>query len=353
MKTVLSTALLAVVVTFPSSVLALGEESFGNAPRVPQPDWAEGVIDVVNLNSRVYLQWVNGNEKFFYRGNAKALNEALRKYAAVKSEVHQLIVLPGSGKTHTFDRKVVDFDWQLHVPSGIYKAVAKKKHAVMTVYVNTSKPRVLPERKQIDLWLGQLDSDSFQAREKAEQELQKLGKDAKPLLREALKAQPGPESRRRIEGLLDKLHDFDVTDLEIPNELTVISVDDLLAVHLKGAKSPDAMVCSMAIQALTDLAPYSDRVVPTLTELLKKDKNEYVRRVAASSLAHIGVKARSAVPALKAGLDDPDVNIRNAFQAALDQLSSAKDKPISDDELKRRLLILKEISEFKKTAGGK
>jgi hypothetical protein len=353
LKAVLGTALLALALAFPNSVLALGEESFGNAPRVPQPEWAEGVIDVVNLNSRVYSQWVNGNENFFYRGNAKALNEALRKYAAVKDDVRQLILLPGSRKTQTFERRAVDFDWQLHVPSGIYKAIAKKNHAVMTVYVNARKPRVPLERKQIDLWLAQLDSDSFQTREKAEQELQKLGKDAKPFLREALKAEPTAESRRRIEGLLDKLRDFDVTDLEIPKELTVISVDDLLALHLKEAKSPDTMVCGMALQELTDLAPYSHQVIPTLTEMLKKGKNEYVRRVAAGCLAHIGVNAKTAVPALKAGLDDPDANIRNAFQAALDQLSNAKDKTIPDDEVKRRLLILNEINEFKKAAGGK
>src|SRR5262249_10236991 len=82
----------------PGVALALGMETFGNSPAVKQPDWADGVVDVVNLKSRVYSQWVNGNENFFYRGNAQALNEALEKFAAVKAEIRQLILLPGAGK---------------------------------------------------------------------------------------------------------------------------------------------------------------------------------------------------------------------------------------------------------------
>src|SRR5215471_11725946 len=133
------TAAMTFVILFlglPEVALALGMETFGNAPAVKQPDWAEGILDVVNLKSRVYSQWVNGNENFFYRGNGQALNEALRKYAAVKDDVRQLILLPGAGKTQTFHRKTIDFDWKFHVPSGIYRAVTKRKHAEMTVYLN-------------------------------------------------------------------------------------------------------------------------------------------------------------------------------------------------------------------------
>src|SRR5262249_1056175 len=133
----------------PATVLALATEKFGNAPMVKQPDWAEGVVDVVNLQSRVYTRWVNGNESFYYRGNAQALNEALRKYAAGKDEVRQLILLPGTGKTQAFGGKAVSFDWEFHVPSGIYKAASKRKHAVMTVYVNATKPRPPKDRKLI------------------------------------------------------------------------------------------------------------------------------------------------------------------------------------------------------------
>src|SRR4051812_39419610 len=161
MKIVAATALVALLLVLPAPVFALATESFGNAPVTKQPDWAEGVVDVVNLKSRVYSFWVNGNETFYYRGNGQAVHEALRKYAAVKSDVRQLILLPGSEKTRPFRGMPVAFDWQFHVPSGIYKAVTKRNHAVMTVYLNAPRPRRPQNEKLIRKWIGELDDDSF------------------------------------------------------------------------------------------------------------------------------------------------------------------------------------------------
>src|SRR5262245_46522536 len=124
MKVAITLVVVAVVLAFPAVALALATETFGNAPMVKQPGWADGVIDVINLNSRVYSYWVNGNENFFYQGDAAALNEALRKFAAIKGGPRRLVLLPGRGKTQTFSRKAIDFDWQFHVPSGIYMAVS-------------------------------------------------------------------------------------------------------------------------------------------------------------------------------------------------------------------------------------
>src|SRR5262245_44235735 len=193
MKLVVGTALATLLLASPARALALATETFGNAPTVKQPDWAEGVLGVVNLKSRVYSYWVNGNENFFYRGDAQALSEALRQFAAVKDDVRQLILLPGAGKAQSLRGQAIAFDWQFHVPSGIYKAVSGRKHAVLTVYISALKPRPL-ERKQVEKWLGELHSDSFKIRERAGQELQKLGNDAKPFLREALRGQPPLEA---------------------------------------------------------------------------------------------------------------------------------------------------------------
>jgi HEAT repeat protein len=132
-----------------------------------------------------------------------------------------------------------------------------------------------------------------------------------------------------------------------------LTVDDLLAVHLSGLKDPDATVCAMAVQDLSTLASYSDKVVPALTTMLSNDKKEYVRRVAAACLACLGAQAKSALPALKAGLDDPDANLRTAFQTAIDQLETSRTAPTPDDEIKKNLLILKDINEFKKAAREK
>jgi hypothetical protein len=351
MKYVAVSALL--LLALPATVRALATETFGNSPAVKQPGWAEGVLDVVNLKSRVYSYWVNGNESFFYRGDAGALNEALRKFAAVKSDVRQVILLPGSGKQQTFGRKTIDFDWQLHVPSGIYKAMTKRTHAVMTVYITARKPRPLEEPKKVKQWIRDLGNESFETREKASRELEKLCRDAKPLLREALGGRPELEVRRRIEDLLQRLSGIDVGDLEIPKGITLVSVNELLAVHLKGLRETDSTVCAMAVQDLSTLAPYSDEVVPALTGMLGKDKNEYVRRVAAACLAHIGFKARSAVAALKAAQKGADANMAKEFQSAIDRLEKAKERPEVAHAVEKEISILKEITTGIKGAAGR
>jgi hypothetical protein len=229
--------------------------------------------------------------------------------------------------------------------------VAKEKHAVFTVYIDALKPRAV-DRKQVDKWLQDLNSDAFKTRDAAHQELQKLRTDAKPFLREALKAQPALETRRRIEALLEKMPGFDVTDLEIPKGIAIITMDDRLASSLKDLTDADRDARSFAIQNLSTLAPYSDKVVPALIEMYKKDKDDHVRRVAAASLASICVKMKTTLPVLKEGLEDSDAYIRNAFQTALDGLAKAKATPGEQDRVSRELAIAREISEFKNAAGA-
>src|SRR5262245_347997 len=102
MKLVTCLAALALLLACPAAALALGEEKFGNAPAVRQPGWPDGALEVVNLKSRIYSNWVNGNENFFYKGDVQAVNEALRGYGAVKDDGRRILLLPGSGKTQSF-----------------------------------------------------------------------------------------------------------------------------------------------------------------------------------------------------------------------------------------------------------
>jgi hypothetical protein len=198
---VMAAALLAI----PSTALALAYGEFGNAPRVKQPQWAGGVLDVVNLKTRFYYFWVNGSETFYYRGDARDLNEALQKYAGVKADERRLVLLPGREQMQSSDGKPIDINWRLHVPEGIYLAVTKNKHAVLTAYIDSETPRGPLNRKKATGWVRALDDDSFMVREEASRELEKLGAAAKPLLRETLKGSPSPEVRRRINALLAKL----------------------------------------------------------------------------------------------------------------------------------------------------
>jgi hypothetical protein len=67
------------------------------------------------------------------------------------------------------------------------------------------KERVQPavfDRERIARLVKDLDSEDFEAREKAEAELQKLGDLAEPALRQVLEGKPSPEVRRRVDGLM-------------------------------------------------------------------------------------------------------------------------------------------------------
>ncbi len=273
-------------------------EEFGASRVLERPDWPAGLVNVIDVNSRVYALWVNGTETFFYRGKAPDVNEAIRKYAAVKGGSRHLVVLPGPGYTETRSGKPVVFDWQIQAPGGLDKPLFGRKDAMMAVYISATKPRPVNRRK-VDQWLKDLDSDVYRTRETAAAELRKLGNDAKPALRAARAALPTLEARRRIDSLLDRLPSFDLTDLEIPKGIVVIDASDLIAKGLKALHDPDRHVRIGAAGELSGLARFGDKVVPALVAVLERDKDMHVRQVAASCLTNIGLPARSAAAALK------------------------------------------------------
>ena len=253
-----------------SNAFALGEEHFGNAPRVEQPDWAPGLLDVVNMESRVYLKWVNGNENFFYRGTVEALGEALKKFAAVQAEVKEVVVRPGPGETRTFDGRPVACDWQLHVPSGIYLHMARReqgsrayfRHATFTVFVHD----------------------------------------------------------RGI--ALDKIR--------IPAGVTMIGLPELVERYVKGLQNADAQVRGHAAYLLGSTAPCADGAVGPLAERLA-DTSEYVQRSAAGALGYLGSTAVRALGALRKGLEDKNENVRKACQEAIAKIEGAAAAPAKQD----------------------
>jgi WD40 repeat protein len=65
-------------------------------------------------------------------------------------------------------------------------------------------PAILPDSPEVARLLADLDSDQFDKREKADKALEELGDSVEPALLEALKNQPSPEMKRRLEKLLNK-----------------------------------------------------------------------------------------------------------------------------------------------------
>jgi hypothetical protein len=77
------------------------------------------------------------------------------------------------------------------------------------------RPAAMPDAdtaRDVRRLLAQLDSDSFAKRQSATRALVKLGPAPEPLLREALSANPSPEARRRLEGLLQGIEQLTSRD---------------------------------------------------------------------------------------------------------------------------------------------
>lgn len=118
--------------------LAAGTEEFGNAPVPANGEWAAGVRAVANDVHRVYTRWINGNEEFFFCGDAAAANAALALFAKVEAPEKIVVLLPGRGLTHSFEEKPVAHDWRLHAPSGLYLGMAQLKGAPGVLAVQAS-----------------------------------------------------------------------------------------------------------------------------------------------------------------------------------------------------------------------
>jgi hypothetical protein len=128
-----------------NSALGMGTEVRGNKELSPAnyADWP-GLDAAVNDASRVYQNWVNGNESCYYRGDVEALNGVIETFRQAKLEVHQVVLLPGPGVARTFDGEEIACQWRLHIVGGIAGAMAKRDgegtevfdvHPTLYVYV--------------------------------------------------------------------------------------------------------------------------------------------------------------------------------------------------------------------------
>jgi hypothetical protein len=350
MRRVAVAAAVAVSLAAATTALALRdiEVKYGNAPEPRRAGWADGVAGVVNLKSRVYMVRSTGmagltEEDFYYQGGTRDLSEAVAAFAAVKTGERRLVLLPGRGKVRSFDGKSIDFGWRLHVPH--------RGHPVLTAHIDAERPQGLPDARKARKWIADLDSAEFREREGASRELGKLGAAAKPLLREALKGSPGLEVRRRIGSLLARLKGTDADDLEVPEGVTVVTPADWLESGLKGLSDRDAARRNAAWGGLVELAGHSDEVVPALAGMVGKGKGDYVRLAAASSLRVIGAGAKAALPALRGGFEDPDENVRAAFRSAAGLIEKAKGERASEEEVKARRAIIKDLDRWQKARG--
>jgi len=75
----------------------------------------------------------------------------------------------------------------------------------VTLVKDRLRPVSKPNAQDINRWITDLDSDQFAVRQKATEELEKVGEPAQAALRAKLAEKPSPEVRQRIEKLLSKI----------------------------------------------------------------------------------------------------------------------------------------------------
>jgi len=128
----------------PERAWGLGSEQFGNKalPEANYTEW-KGIMPVINDESRVFQQWVNGNESFYYAGKAKEVYAALAHFAKVEVKHHVVVLRNGPALAQSFQMLAIPYNWQLHVVGGIAKIKAVddvedldwQKDPVLTVYL--------------------------------------------------------------------------------------------------------------------------------------------------------------------------------------------------------------------------
>jgi hypothetical protein len=270
---------------------AMGTEKLGNEPVLDNPQWSRGVIAVVNLPSRVYTNWVNGNERFFYRGATAELNAALAKLGAVEAEVREVVLLPGPGETKTFKGARVLCDWQLQVPSGIYLHKARTEEG-SRVFLRHARLTVFASGGGIEL-----------------------------------------------------------DEIEMPRGLSVLEEKDLTKRCIDGLKNADPTVRGQAAHLLGSTWGEGEGLLP-LIELLR-DPSTYPRLCAAGALAMRAGAAAAALPVLRENLEAQEGSVRQAFEEAIAEIEAAKGKEEKTDRagLRRIGELVEKRGWLKATAG--
>jgi hypothetical protein len=276
-------ATMAVLGTSAPRLFGLGDETIGNEP-LPEANYAEwkGIMPVINDKARVYSNWVNGNEHFFYKGTTKELNAALAQFAKIEVKTHEVLLRPGPGITNTFGHKEVPHHWELHIMGGISKDV-------------------LTLDKGEEVW----------------------NKD--------------PRLTIYIGG------DIDLAKLEIPQGITLLDLPTLSKRVAAGMNaSKDKTVRGWGCGQLTSLDHFSDVNLQAVAKMLD-DADTWVRLNAASSLPQFGKKAAPHLPALRECLISEDKNLKVRAQAAIVEIEQAEDK---SQEEKEFIAGQKKIAEF-------
>ncbi len=335
----------------PAFAHGLATEQLGNGSILMNLGLGAELLDIINSDSRVYYYEVNGNPTFFFKGDARELNKAVAKFAAMKHEKKEIILLAGAGETQTLLRdKKVPFDWTVHVPMGIHMGgdheVADTR-ATLIIHVPGVRAKPADKPEQLTAWIADLNSDDFKTRAAAETGIEKLGIAAVPAIRKALAGKLSAEARDRLERMLQRRgREISLDLLEIPADFTVIGSDTLLARARKEMGNKSGEVRGYAVGSLPTEHMSAADVAKELEQFLKTEKHEYALRCALGGAGRLGAAGKSLIPVIREVMKADDKNVKASCQYAIDEIEKAKDAKEPAADGKTRETIRAEISAF-------
>jgi hypothetical protein len=282
MRKILRWSILAITVAaLAVPALALGMEKFGNEP-LGEGNYKEwpGIMPVVNHPSRVYQQWVNGNEYLFYKGDTADINATLRKFADAKIGGSEVVLRPGPGEASTFRQSKIPYTHDLHLMGGIAGYLTTRDKG----------SNVWPDHPVLSIYVG-----------------------------------PGIE--------LDKL--------VVPAELKVTTIQELKARTREGLASKNKTVRGWANGQLASIDVYDEASRDAIAAMLK-DEDNWVRLNAAGALTVFGKKGQGALPQLREALNTTDAMLKTRIEETISTLEKAPDQ--SEAERSHRSLSEKIIA---------
>jgi hypothetical protein len=299
-------------------------------------------------SSTLSSRWANSFISGYFQDDTLACHDALRQFAALDKGL-EVVLLPGPREVTSFDgKRKVSADWELHVPTRAARRRVVDTKPTLYLYVRVpDRPAVPATPAQVTRWLAGLDAEAFEDRERAFGELEKQGVIVTAALRKALEGQPSAEARRRIGMLLEKLEGLPGVNLGVlalPEGVRVLGPDTLLARNREGLKSEYVRVRGEVAELMRRFGP-DPAALATLVQMLA-EKDAYPRQIAVRVLASMGKAAAPALPALRAGLDDPIPYVRTDCQSAIATIEAAKDEPGATERAEKAKAVREEIARF-------